>query len=94
MKKDLYIISYCHPNEFIDKILINNEDINNVLSINMNNYLSPYNFRYTFFGYLEKLTTYTDNKINITIEDIIKYINNEKTNCLLLTNTNITLNDT
>ncbi len=94
MKINLYIISECHPNEFIDKILINNEDI----KININNYLSPYNFRYTFFGYLDKLRTYSDNKINISIEEILNYItlniNTNKNDYLLLTNnTNIKNND-
>jgi hypothetical protein len=90
MKINLYIISECHPNEFIDKILINNEDI----SININNYLSPYNFRYTFFGYLDKLSTYSDNKLNISIEDILNYINVKTNNYLLLTNNpNIQINN-
>ncbi len=84
MKINLYIISECHPNEFIDKILMNNDDIN----INITNYLSPYNFKYTFFGYLDKLKNYSDNKLNISIEDILNYININITNnnYLLFTN--------
>lgn len=88
MKINLYIISECHPNEFIEKVLINNEDIN----IDINNYLSPYNFRYTFFGYLDKLNTYTDNKLNISIEDILNYINKTKDNNYLLLTNNPTIN--
>jgi hypothetical protein len=87
MKINLYIISECHPNEFIDKVLINNEDI----KLNINNYLSPYHFRYTFFGYLDKLNTYSDNKLNISIEDIFNYINKIEGNNLLLTN-NLNIN--
>ncbi len=82
MKINLYIISECHPNEFIDKILINNENI----KININNYLSPYNFKYTFFGYLEKINNYSDNKLNIQVNDIVDYIKKNNTNYLLFTN--------
>jgi hypothetical protein len=84
MKINLYIISESHPDEFIDKVLINNDD----LRFNISNYLSPYNFKYTFFGYLEKSNTYSDKKLNISTEDILNYIKKQgNTNYLLLTNT-------
>ncbi len=88
IKVDLYIISESHPNEFIDKVLINNAEI----KFNINNYLSPYHFKYTFFGYLDKLTTFSNNKLNITIDDMLNYIkNNGMYNYLILTNSNINI---
>jgi hypothetical protein len=61
----LIIVSLIHPLEF-----------KKIPHFNMNNYISPYNYKYSLFGNYYKSDTYSNTPINISIKQMCSDIGN------------------